>query len=88
MEEGDAAALVQDLVVRRSKQAVRKAVPTGSRVVKYVHSRIRFQNQYHRAMHKPVEFLVQVLEPELMVDVAPPLIGREPIQRNLQRYVV
>ena len=35
-------------------------------------------------MHKPVEFLGQVLEPELVVDVAPPLIGREPIQRNLQ----
>ena len=84
MEEGDAAALVQDLVVRRSKQAVGKAVPAELRVVKCVHSRIRLQNQYHGAMHKPVEFLGQVLEPELVVDVAPPLVGREPIQRNLQ----
>ena len=83
MEEGDAAALVQDLVVRRSKQAVRQAVPAGSRVVK-----LCLQNHYHGAMHKPVEFLGQVLEPEFMVDIAPPLVGREPMQRNLRRYIV
>ena len=83
MEEGDAAALVQDLVVRRSKQAVRKAVPLRSKIP--IQEKVL---QYHGAMHKPVEFLGQVLEPELVVDVAPPLVGREPIQRNLQRHVV